>query len=69
MLEASDFETINDVSPFLGYPVDSFSGLNETGEITGALTEYVGMDNFLYWFHIFLNGVPHQASSNKYTFL
>ncbi|NJK52916.1 MAG: hypothetical protein HC936_08975 [Leptolyngbyaceae cyanobacterium SU_3_3] len=52
MLEASDYDAVDNVSPFLGAIVDSLCGLNSTAEVTKAMTEYVDMVNFVFRRHL-----------------
>lgn len=43
VLEASDFDTVDNGSPFLGTLFEAFCGLCCTAEVTRSITEYVDM--------------------------
>lgn len=59
MLDASDPDFIENVSPFLGWLVDSHFGLDKTSETISAFAKYVDMVNFLFKRDEFLNCVMH----------
>lgn len=47
MLEASVYNAVDPVSPFLGAPIDTFCGLFETAEATKVFIQYVYMVKFI----------------------
>lgn len=52
MMEASDFDFVDNVSSFLGGLVDIFCSLTETGETTMSLAAYVDLVTFLFRRHM-----------------
>lgn len=48
MPEASDTDSIDNVSSFLAVLADSFCGLTKIWETTSVFTKYVDMVNFLF---------------------
>lgn len=52
MLDASDFDAAENVSPFLSALVDAFCGLSRTAEVVSAMTEYVGMMSLVFRRHM-----------------
>lgn len=63
MLEASEFDSINNISPFLRELVDGLCGLTKSTETTSAFIEYVDTVNILFKRHRSFEWCSTQRSS------